>query len=365
MKNRRRVIRPFDTQASSMPELSSYDYELPAELIAQQPLTRRTDARLLVVDRAKQSLEHAHVRDLPCFLKADDCLVLNDSRVLPARLLGYRRSTGGRWQGLFLRADEHGLWQLLCKTRGKLFEGEQITLLDQESRDDVSLRLLKRLEDGVWAALPETSETAFDLLDRIGRVPLPHYIRRGEMLPSDREKYQTVYAKHPGSVAAPTAGLHITPQLLDDVAEQGVTIASLTLHVGLGTFRPIGGESLEQHQMHTEWFCLDEPTARQLVRARERGGRIVAVGTTTVRALESAAADGRLVAKQEETSLFIRPPHQFRWVDVLMTNFHLPRSSLLVLVKTFGGDELIGHAYEEAIRERYRFFSYGDAMLVL
>jgi S-adenosylmethionine:tRNA ribosyltransferase-isomerase len=350
---------------SHMSDLSNYDFELPTELIAQHPRPRRADARLLVVDRARQAFDHAHVRDLPEFLAAGDCLVLNQSRVIPARLVGYRRATGGRWQGLFLRADEHGIWQLLCKSRGKLFQGEEIILVDLQAREDVSLRLVTRFEDGVWAAVPDGDEPTLDLLERVGRIPLPYYIRRGEMAESDRQAYQTVYATAPGSVAAPTAGLHFTEQLLGEVERRGVGIARLTLHVGLDTFRPVSAGSLDEHRMHREWCQIDEDTAEQLGRVRASGGRIVAVGTTTVRTLETAAAGGTLGPWRGETDLFIRPPYQFRAVDALLTNFHLPRTTLLILVKTFAGDALVTRAYQEAIREAYRFFSYGDAMLIL
>jgi S-adenosylmethionine:tRNA ribosyltransferase-isomerase len=348
-----------------MSDLTAYDFELPEELIAQHPLPRRADSRLMVVHRDSRSWEHAHVRDLGQFLRAGDCLVLNDSRVLPARLVGRRRATGGAWQGLFLRADAQGNWQLVCKARGHLVEGEQIQLLDLQARDDVTLRLLLRMDGGLWAARPESSESALELLERVGRVPLPHYIRRGEMEPGDREAYQTVFAKHPGSVAAPTAGLHFTSQLIDDLQRQGITIAHVTLHVGLGTFRPLSGDALADHRMHAEWCSVTPATAEQLRGVREQGGRIVAVGTTVVRTLESAGRAGRIQPLQEETTLFIRPPYRFQAVDALLTNFHLPRSTLLILVRTFAGEELAARAYQEAIAERYRFFSYGDAMLIL
>jgi S-adenosylmethionine:tRNA ribosyltransferase-isomerase len=225
--------------------------------------------------------------------------------------------------------------------------------------------LQDQVGEGVWTARPETSEETLVLLERAGRVPLPPYIRDGEMADADRQTYQTVYAEKPGAVAAPTAGLHFTPPLLNQLEDRGIELCRVTLHVGLGTFRPISTATLNEHPMHAEWACIDASTVGRLQQIRAAGGRIVAVGTTVVRTLETAAATGQLQAWQGETDLFIRPPYQFRAVDALLTNFHLPKSTLLILVRTFGGDELIRRAYDEAIREGYRFYSYGDAMLIL
>ena len=348
-----------------MSELDRYDYELPKELIAQSPTVCRTDARLLVVDRGHNSLEHRYIRDLPEYLREGDCLVINDTRVIPARLVGRRQSTGGHWEGLFLEASPDGLWRVMCKTRGKLKPGDSVTLLSPVSDEDVQLQLAAQQSDGTWIARPVAQEDALTLLNRVGRVPLPPYIRKGQMVESDREDYQTVYAQVPGAVAAPTAGLHFTATLLDRLARQGVEICALTLHVGPGTFRPIASDSLAEHQMHSEWGCVGQQTIDRIAECRRRGGRLVAVGTTSVRLLETAAAGGELMPFSGQTDLFIRPPYKFRTVDALLTNFHLPRTTLLVLVRTFGGDELIRRAYEEAVREQYRFFSYGDAMLIL
>lgn len=348
-----------------MSELDRYDYDLPEELIAQSPLTHRADARLLVVDRASQSLDHRHVRDLPEILRPADCLVVNDTRVVPARLVGYRKQTGGRWEGLFLEVDEHNVWRIIGKTRGHLTPGESIVLVNADGEPDCELELASQLPDKSWAARPKSDEATLALLDRVGRVPLPPYIRKGEMTDADRHRYQTVYAKHAGAVAAPTAGLHFTESLLKKLTDMGVTVCRVTLHVGLGTFRPIQAETLAGHDMHSEWGCITPETVHAIERVRAAGGRIVAVGTTSVRVLETAAAHGGLKPFRGQTNLFIRPPYRFHAVDALMTNFHLPRTTLLVLVRTFGGDELIVRAYEAAIRERYRFFSYGDAMLIL
>jgi len=347
-----------------MSDLDDYDYELPRDLIAQQPLRRRADARLLVADRRSGELDHRYVRDLPELLRPGDCLVLNDTRVVPARLVGTRNSTGGRWEGLFLRLDDAGRWLLLCKTRGKLRAGETVTVLTERTDRDLRLLLAEPLGDGQWAAVPDTQDDALAVLERVGRVPLPPYIRGGEMVASDRQQYQTVYARRPGAVAAPTAGLHFTEALLARLESVGVELCRTTLHVGLDTFRPVK-TALAEHVMHSEWGSLGEVAAAQIRRCRQRGGRIVAVGTTVVRVLETAAAEGELRPWCGWTRLFIRPPYRFRAVDALLTNFHLPRTTLLVLVRTFGGDELIRRGYAEAIAEEYRFYSYGDAMLIV
>ena len=348
-----------------MSELDRYFYELPPGLIAQTPPVVRSDARLMLVDRASQTLQHRHIRDLPQILSPGDCLVLNDTRVVPARLLGRRKLTGGRWEGLFLSAEPNGEWKLLCKTRGKLAPGEAVALHDDRGEDALDLTLRSKLPGGVWLARPNTAEDPWAVLDRVGRVPLPHYVERGEPTEADRRRYQTVYARALGAVAAPTAGLHFTEDLLGQLIDRGLFLVRLTLHVGPGTFRPITTEALADHRMHFESGTLTAAAVDRIQQCRAAGGRIVAVGTTSVRVLETAAADGELRPWSGETDLFIRPPYRFRVVDALLTNFHLPRTTLLVLVRTFGGDELVMRAYAEAIRERYRFYSFGDAMLIL
>lgn len=348
-----------------MSELEQYDYRLPRELIAQHPLPQRTDARLLVVNRAAQTLEHGYVRDLAEYLYPRDTLVFNDTQVIPARLVGRRERTGARWTGLFLTSDDEGTWKVLGKTRGKLEPGEAISVVSWDLRQSVRLRLLAKLDGGLWAVRPEPMGQPLEILGRVGRVPLPPYIREGEMVEGDVTAYQTVFARQPGAVAAPTAGLHFTPELLGRLDAHGVQREYLTLHVGVGTFRPITAEKLDQHVMHQEWCSIEADTVERLLRARASGGRIVAVGTTAVRTLESASLGGTLAPFSGSTDLFIRPPYTFRSVDALLTNFHLPKSTLLILVRTFGGDALIRKAYEEAIREQYRFFSYGDAMLIV
>ena len=350
-----------------MTDLSAYDYRLPKHLVAQNPLPNRADARLMVVRRQTGEVEHYHVRDLPELLNEGDVLVLNDTRVVPARLVGYRTETRGRWEGLFLESDGTGIWRVLAHTRGKPQPGESIRLINAQGAEDILLRLVAKLPagSGEWLAIPDSDEDASTLLDRVGRVPLPPYIRDGEMIETDREHYQTVFARVPGAVAAPTAGLHFTKKLLDEIRRKGIAIEYVTLHVGLGTFQPIKQEQIEQHRMHGERGRVTAGTAERLREAQSQGRRIIAVGTTVVRLLETAAAEGELRPFSGETDLFIRPPYCFRAVSAMMTNFHLPKTTLLVLVRTFGGDELIRRAYEEAIREEYRFYSYGDAMLIV
>jgi S-adenosylmethionine:tRNA ribosyltransferase-isomerase len=348
-----------------MSELALYDYDLPRELIAQQPLPNRSDARLMIVRREDASIHHAHVRDLLRFVTPRDALVLNDTRVVPARLVGRRVDTGGRWSGLFIEANEAGHWKVLGKTRGRLRAGVSIVLEDRETRPSFQLNLTADLGDGCWVASPEPSGDPLELLGKVGRVPLPPYIHGGEMCDADVEQYQTVFAQHPGAIAAPTAGLHFTDRLLEEISVAGVTVCRITLHVGIGTFRPIAVECLDEHRMHGEWGTVDAETVGRLAACREAGGRIIGVGTTSMRVLETAAQSGELRPWTGVTDLFIRPPFEFRAVDALMTNFHLPKSTLLVLVRTFGGDELMKRAYEVAVAEQYRFYSYGDAMLIL
>ncbi|MEL7496363.1 MAG: tRNA preQ1(34) S-adenosylmethionine ribosyltransferase-isomerase QueA [Planctomycetota bacterium] len=342
-----------------------YDYQLPKELIAQEPLPNREDARLMTINRADCLIDHHHIRDLDQLLRPGDCLVLNNTRVIPAKLIGFRTSTRGRWQGLFLESDEQGNWRMLCKTRGRIEPGETVTLQDREGNERMMLRLLARLDDGSWVGKPEMEGEWEDLLKSVGRVPLPNYIRDGNMTDADQKDYQTVFAKSPGAVAAPTAGLHLTERLLRRLIDVGVRIAQVTLHVGIGTFRPVKAEHLGDHEMHFERGSIDEKSVQQIVEAKQAGGRVIGIGTTSVRVLETAAADGELKPWSGETNLFIKPPYQIKVVDGLLTNFHLPRSTLLVMIRTFGGDQLMTRAYEAAIEEKYRFYSYGDAMLII
>ncbi len=343
------------------------DYELPKDLIAQQPLSNRADARLMVVDRASSRITHHHVRDLPEILGKGDRLVLNNTRVLPAQLIGKRIGTEGRWQGLYLSSDAEGHWRLVCKTRGRLEPGTAIALQDREGRVVDKLWLLEKLEHGQWLGHLDSDRPAEEALQQLGRVPLPPYIRGGNMSDADVDTYQTVFARRPGAVAAPTAGLHFTKPLLQSLEHVGVQFSAVTLHVGLGTFRPIGEGGIDQHEMHAEWCELDDSAASAIQETRQAGGRAVAVGTTCVRTLETAArkSTGSLSAWCGETDLFLRPPCDFLAVDALMTNFHFPGTTLLLLVQAFAGTKLTEEAYGLAVEERYRFYSYGDAMLIL
>jgi S-adenosylmethionine:tRNA ribosyltransferase-isomerase len=341
-------------------ETSAFDFHLPEALIAQEPVEPRDRSRLMVVRRESGTIEHHVFAELPDLLARGDVLVRNNSRVVPARLVGHREATGGRWEGLYLRSEPAGQWQVLAKTRGRPELGERVRV-----GEGLSLRLVERLDDGRWLVAPDSQESVDVLLARHGQVPLPPYIRKGVEGEGDRQRYQTVYAEVPGSVAAPTAGLHFTPSVFQGLDARGIGVVDLTLHVGIGTFRPIETERIEEHTLHAESAVLTPETADLLNRRREAGGRIVAVGTTSTRVLEAAAVSGRYEPFTGETSLYLRPGHVFRGVQALVTNFHLPRSSLLVLVSALAGVELIREAYARAIENDYRFYSYGDAMLIL
>ena len=334
-----------------------FDYDLPERLIAQTPTAERSDSRLLVVHRQSGRIEHRHFRDLPEYLNAGDLLVRNDTKVLPARLIGNRERTGGRWEGLFL-SESAGVWELLAHTRGFVEVGE--ILMADEGR--LRLELVGRTPDRHWLLQPLAPGSASELLALHGQIPLPPYIRKGIAQSEDLERYQTVYATRPGSVAAPTAGLHFTPELLRTLLLREVGIADVTLHVGLGTFAPVKVEDPTRHAIHSEW-CEVPPSTADAVRNCE--GRVIAVGTTTARTLETAARTQPFAAFRGPTDLFIHPPFEFRTVGGLITNFHLPRTTLLLLVQAFCGSDLLREAYAEAVREEYRFFSYGDAMLLV
>ena len=347
---------------------AEFDFDLPDELIAQQPAEPREQSRLMVLDRASGRTAHHRFTELPALLDGRDILARNNTRVIPARLIGRREATGGTWEGLFLRDLGDETWEILANTRGKPKPGERVVV-----GRGLRLVLESRGEAGRWIVRPLPEEGcdftagALGLLERHGRTPLPPYIRKGRDAAGDRTWYQTIFAVRPGSVAAPTAGLHFSEASFRELAARGIRWVDLTLHVGIGTFRPIEAEEIGNHVMHSEWAELSAGAVEALSARRARGGRIVAVGTTAARTLETAAANGKgtLTAFTGNTSLFIRPGHVFRGLDALVTNFHLPRSSLLVLVSALVGVELIREAYREAIRRRYRFFSYVDAMLIL
>ena len=351
-------------------DLAAWQYELPEELIASRPAPQRDESRLMVVRRRNQSIEHHQIKDLPNLLNEDDRLVFNNTKVLPARLFGFRTSTRGKWEGLFLNQESEGCWRITGQTRGRLAAGETLTLTVAgsdpvaERYDGVELALREKLPDGTWLVQPQSSESTVDLLQQYGTLPLPPYIGRKIADDDDNVRYQTVYAKNAGAIAAPTAGLHFTPELLEECLERGIARSEVTLHVGIGTFRPVNADRLSEHEMHSEWCQLDDRTADEIKTTKQTGGNIVAVGTTSVRTLEAAAAQ-TTGPWQGDTELFIRPGFEFRSVDQLLTNFHLPGSTLIVLVAALAGYDLTMKAYREAVAERYRFYSYGDAMLIL
>ena len=352
--------------------IDQFDYELPDRLIAQEPPPERDQSQLLVVRRDGRPPAHHRFHELPALLDPGDLLVLNDTRVLPARLVGRRARSGGRWEGLFLREDADGAWELLSQTRGRLLVGETLLVEPENpsSADAAPLRLctVGKTPAGRWLARPEADGPAAALLVRYGRTPLPPYIRKGRAGAADRERYQTIYAREAGAVAAPTAGLHFTPRLFEALQQRGVERTFVTLHVGAGTFQPVTAEDVTQHHVQPEWGEVPAAAAAAVASCKARGKRVVSVGTTSVRVLETAAlASGEepLQAWSGWTDLTIRPPFSFRAVDALVTNFHLPRSSLLLLVAAFAGLETVQAAYRLAVEREYRFYSYGDAMLIL
>jgi len=349
-------------------KVADFDYELPPELIAQEPAERRDGARMMVLDRAARTIEHRRFTDLPDYLHAPDLLVVNDTRVIPARLFGRKakEGTGGKVEFLLLEETAPGQWDALMRCRRRPKPGEQVIL-------DEDLAVVTVLEDGELGRVKIRVESALpwlEVLERIGQTPLPPYIQRKnvseERRLADKHRYQTVFAREPGAVAAPTAGLHFTPDVLERLAARGIGHATVTLHVGIGTFRPVSVENVRDHRMDFERWEVPEETARRIAGAKAAGGRVVAVGTTSVRTLESAAVRPEgFGAGQGRTDLFIHPPYAFRMVDAMVTNFHLPKSTLIMMISAFAGREFVLEAYREAIRERYRFYSYGDCMLMV
>lgn len=333
-------------------------YELPQELIAQTPLEDRTASRLMVVNRTSGEIEHKHFYDIVDRLREGDCLVMNNTRVIPARLYGTKEGSGGKIEFLLLKRLELDKWEVILRPGKKAKLGSRFEFGGGLLRAEV----LEIIEDGNRIVRFEYDGVWEELLDKLGEMPLPPYIK--EKL-TDRERYQTVYSKIEGSAAAPTAGLHFTKELLEKIKAKGVELAYLTLHVGLGTFRPVSVENVEDHLMHTEYYQISAETAEKINRARKRGGRIIAVGTTSVRTLETVADDdGSLRAASGETSIFIYPGYKFKAVDCLITNFHLPESTLMMLVSAFSTKDIIFNAYKTAVAEKYRFFSFGDAMYI-
>ena len=348
--------------------ISEFDYELPVDLIAQMPADKRENSRMMVLDRHNHSICHKHFFDIVDYLDENDLLVLNDTKVIPARLFGVKEETGAKIEVFLLnpsKGEETDVWDVLIKPSKRIKNGTIIKICD-----DLTIIPIKKLEDaGEWQVELHYNGNLYEILNRVGNIPLPPYIERKEQSEELREfdkvRYQTVYAKHEGSAAAPTAGLHFTEELLEAIEKKGIKIARLTLHVGLGTFRPVKVDKIEEHHMHTEYYELGEEAADIINETKNSGGSIIAVGTTSTRTLESAAGDDGLVHPGSgETSIFIYPGYRFKVTDKLITNFHLPESTLLMLVSAMAGRENVLAAYNEAVREHYRFFSFGDAMFI-
>ena len=337
---------------------ADYYFDLPRELIAQDPLEDRSSSRLLVMDRNTGEVTHGTFRDILRYLHPGDALILNDTKVIPARLLGEREGTGASIEILLLKRMEKDVWECLVRPGKKLRPGARAVFGDGSLKAEI----LEVVEGGNRLVRFEFEGIFEEVLDRLGEMPLPPYITHKL---KDRGRYQTVYARYEGSAAAPTAGLHFTPELLDEVRALGVQTGFVTLHVGLGTFRPVKVDDVEQHTMHTEWYKVPEETADLINRTHQAGGRVICVGTTSCRTVESAADENGIVhAGSDDTSIFIYPGYHFKTMDGLITNFHLPESTLIMLVSAFAGREHVLKAYEEAVRERYRFFSFGDAMFI-
>lgn len=339
-------------------DLIDFNYDLPEELIAQDPLEDRSSSRLMVLHKDTGRIEHKIFRDIIDYLNPGDCLVINDTKVIPARLMGIKEDTGAAIEVLLLKRNADDVWECLVKPGKKARTGARIVfgegLLVGEIVDVIEdgNRMIKFHYEGIFE----------EILDKLGQMPLPPYITHKLQ---DKNRYQTVYARNEGSAAAPTAGLHFTKELLEKIKEKGVNVVSITLHVGLGTFRPVKVDKIEEHHMHTETFNISKEAADTINRARAAGGRVIAVGTTSCRTLESAAADdGTIPARSGDTDIFIYPGYKFKAIDCLITNFHLPESTLIMLVSALAGRDNIMNAYETAVKERYRFFSFGDAMFI-
>ena len=338
---------------------SDFKYNLPQELIAQIPLSDRASSRLLVMNKHSGEIQHKIFRDITGFLNPGDCLVLNNTRVLPARLIGEKEGTGGKIEFLLLSRKSEREWEIIVKPGKKAKPGARFEFGSGKLRAEV----LETVNDGNRIVRFEYDGLFENVLDELGEMPLPPYITAKL---EDRERYQTVYSKHNGSAAAPTAGLHFTPELLEEIRAKGVEIAYVTLHVGLGTFRPVKVDDVENHKMHSEFYEITSEEAEKINNARKKGGKIISVGTTSTRVLETVAdSEGMLKAQSGWTDIFIYPPYRFRCVNSLITNFHLPESTLLMLVSAFSDKESIMMAYEEAVNLKYRFFSFGDAMFIM
>jgi S-adenosylmethionine:tRNA ribosyltransferase-isomerase len=341
-------------------EIEDFDFDLPEELIAQTPLEDRASSRLMVLNRENRSITHHHFYDILDFLKPGDCLVLNNTKVLPARLYGVKEDTGAKVEVLLLTQLEGDNWEVLVKPAKKVKVGTTISF----GEGKLTATCVDTKEHGGRVFRFQYEGIFYEVLDELGEMPLPPYIK--EQL-DERDRYQTVYAKEKGSAAAPTAGLHFTEELLEQIKQKGVEIAFITLHVGLGTFRPVSVDNIEEHEMHAEFYQMTQETAEQLNAVKRRGDRIISVGTTSTRTLETIARDtgGNFEERNGWTDIFIYPPYQFKAIDGLITNFHLPKSTLIMLVSALADRDFILEAYNKAVAERYRFFSFGDAMLIL
>lgn len=340
-------------------KLDLFDYDLPEELIAQTPLKNRSDSRLMVLDKKTGKIEHSVFKNITQYLRPGDCLVLNNTKVLPARLIGIKDETGAKIEVLLLKQLEGDRWETLVKPAKRVKTGTVVRFGDGK----LSAVCAEELDHGGRVMKFQYEGIFYEVLNELGKMPLPPYIK--EQL-EDQDRYQTVYAKEPGSAAAPTAGLHFTEALLKKIEAMGVKIVYITLHVGLGTFRPVNEENIENHDMHAEFYQVSEEAARTIMEVKENGGRVVSVGTTSTRTLETVASahGGKIAASSGWTDIFIYPGYQYKAIDALITNFHLPKSTLIMMVSALAGRENILHAYETAVKEKYRFFSFGDAMLI-
>ena len=342
---------------------SDFDYNLPEELIAQTPLSDRSSSRLLVVDRKNQTEEDHHFYEIINYLNPGDALVLNETKVIPARIIGVKPETGGTVELLLLKEHEKDVWECLARPQKRLKPGTVVSFGDNLENPLLKATVTEVREEGITFLKFSYTGIFMEILEKLGTMPLPPYIHKKL---KDQNRYQTVYAKNLGSAAAPTAGLHFTPELLAKIEEKGVKIIRITLHVGLGTFRPVQVDDIKEHKMHTETYEISKQAAKEINNIKNAGGKIIAVGTTTVRTLETVANNnnGKIVPEHGETDIFIYPGYKFKVVDELITNFHLPKSTLLMLVSAFANKDLIFKAYEHAVKEKYRFFSFGDAMFI-
>lgn len=349
----------FEDDSGGKYKLSDFSYDLPNKLIAQYPNPERGKSRMLVINRVKEQIEHRSFEDIVEYLKPGDCLVINNTRVFPARLIGTKDKTGAKVEVFLLRNLENGIWEVMVKPARKVRLGNRIVF-----SDDFTCDIIDNTVSGGRIIEVHCQSDFYETLDRIGQTPLPPYIKRpNEEI--DREFYQTVYAEKRGAVAAPTAGLHFSKELVEQIEAKGVVLAPVTLHVGMGTFKPVQVDDISRHQMHSEFYEIGSDSADKINHAREKGKRVLAVGTTSVRVLETMAGrNGKVRPGQGWTDKFIFPPYQFQIAESLVTNFHLPQSTLLMLVSAFGGHEIVMHAYREAVKKGYRFFSYGDSMMI-